>query len=219
MGVFLKKFNAKIGQRFGRWTVIEDLGVLYDNGTNKSAVMVKCDCGKIRRHFIHLLVNGISKSCGCFRKENASILISKRKHKHNLSKHPLFHIWTGMKTRCYNEKDKSYKRYGGRGIKMCDEWKNDFLTFYNWAINNGWKKGLINDRENNDGSYCPDNCRFITDAVSVRNRSNNINLTFNGVTKCITDWANEIGICTPSLKKRIKKWGLDRALTTPKIIQ
>lgn len=205
------------GDKFGRWTVIQALGSILDNGVYKTAVMVKCECGKERRHFVSVLKNRLSTSCGCFRKENASLIIKGRTHKHGLSKHPLYQIWRGMKCRCYNENDKAYKDYGGRGVFVCDEWIDDFKCFYSWAISNGWAEGLLNDRKDNDREYSPSNCRFVTDAVSLRNRRNNVNVTFNSETKCITDWAIQIGVSCTSLKKRINKWGIQRALTTPKI--
>ena len=99
--------------------------------------------------------------------------------KHGLTKHPLYCVWHNMKTRCYNPKRKAYKYYGGRGITVCDEWLFDFEAFYTWAINNGYKKGLQIDRENNDKNYNPENCRFITPRENVRNRGKHIYYTKN----------------------------------------
>ena len=91
-------------------------------------------------------------------------------YKHGLSKDPLYSRWKTMKQRCYNPKCKSYKNYGGRGIQVCQEWKNDFLAFYNWAINNGYQKELEIDRKDNDGNYTPENCRFVTRSKNNKNR-------------------------------------------------
>lgn len=88
---------------------------------------------------------------------------------HGLTKHPLFGIWMEMKKRCYNKNYKQFYDYGGRGIKICDEWLNDFQTFYNFCLKNGWKYGLQIDRKDNDKNYTPDNCRFVTHADNVRN--------------------------------------------------
>ena len=88
---------------------------------------------------------------------------------HGLRAHPLCSVWSDMKTRCYNSNQKSYKHYGGRGIIVCEEWTGDFKCFYDWAIKNGYKKGLQIDRINNDGNYEPDNCRFVTTAENCRN--------------------------------------------------
>lgn len=210
------KQKVEIGQKFGRWTVIEDLGSIRDKYALKSAVLVKCECGSIKRHFLTVLKNGLSSSCGCFRRENARSLICNREHKHMLSKHPLYQIWRGMKCRCLNETDKAYEGYGGRGITICEEWRSNFKAFYDWAIQNGWRKGLINDRRDNNKGYSPENCRFVIDSVSLRNTRRNVVIEYNGKTMVITDWANELKISVASLKKRIKKWGKERALTTPK---
>lgn len=213
----MSKRNVILNEMFGRWTVIEDLGTVKDNNTYKTTVLVKCTCGKVRTHFLSILVKGLSKSCGCWRKENASVLIKSRPVKHGLSKHPLFLIWRGMKARCYNKLDKAYKDYGARGVYVCEEWINDFLSFYNWAINNGWEKGKINDRINNDEGYSPKNCRFVTASVSTRNTRRNNNIEFMGETKCITDWAADLNISPNSLKKRIKNWPIEIAMTKLKV--
>ncbi len=89
--------------------------------------------------------------------------------KHNLSKHPLFQVWSQMKKRCLNKKDRDYPKYGGRGIIVCEKWKNSFIKFYEWAISNEWERGLYIDRINNDGDYRPDNCRFVTRLQNILN--------------------------------------------------
>ncbi len=90
--------------------------------------------------------------------------------RHGLRKHPLYNVWDGMKRRCHNSDNPHYKNYGGRGITIFAGWINNFRAFYNWAIANGWKKGLWIDRINNDGNYRPENCRFVTSAVNNQNR-------------------------------------------------
>ena len=89
---------------------------------------------------------------------------------HKLSHHPLYEVWASMKKRCYTKKNTAYKRYGKRGIRVCDEWKNSFKIFYNWSINSGWELGLEIDRRNNDGNYEPLNCRFVTRQRNMRNQ-------------------------------------------------
>ncbi len=89
--------------------------------------------------------------------------------KHNLCSHPLYSIANAMHQRCYNKKRKGYKNYGGRGIKVCDEWLNDKEAFINWSLDNGWEKGLTIDRIDNDGDYEPDNCRFVTRQAQMYN--------------------------------------------------
>lgn len=150
---------------FERLTIVEDLGVYrFITKTGISAfpcrrVIARCECGDVREYSLNQLKSGKAKSCGCYRRDlNPS-------KKHGLRYHPLYSVLEGMKKRCLNKTDHSYGRYGGRGIKICDEWLNDVTCFVEWAINNGWKKGLQIDRRNNDGNYEPDNCRFVTSKV------------------------------------------------------
>jgi len=86
------------------------------------------------------------------------------------TQHPLYVIWAGMKARCHNKNHKSYKNYGGRGIKIWSVWKNNPKVFIEWALSHGWGKGLLLDRKDNDGNYTPQNCRFVGAGVSARNK-------------------------------------------------
>jgi hypothetical protein len=207
------KQKIEIGQKFGRWTILSDLGTTPERG---SLVLVKCECGNQREHFYQVLKKGLSTSCGCWRREQAKMSQAAKFTKHSLSKHPIFGLWMGMKARCFNKKSRNYPDYGGRGITVCREWLNDFKAFYDWAIANGWQKGLINDRKDNDGDYSPANCRFVTDAVSMRNTRNNNYIEFGGERLVITDWAARLDMSTTSLAKRVENWGIEKALTTPK---
>lgn len=95
---------------------------------------------------------------------------------HGLSKHPLYSVYRNMINRCENEKTPRYKDYGGRGITVCEEWRNDFIAFYDWCMANGWRKGLQIDRKMNDGNYTPQNCRIVTATINNRNqRTNKLN--------------------------------------------
>lgn len=142
-----------------------------------------------------------------------------RKMVHGLSAHPLMSIWNGIIQRCYNANSESYSNYGGRGIIMCDQWRFSFKNFYDWAINNGWVKGLYFDRIDNDGNYDPSNCRISSRAINNRNTRRNVMITFKGETLCLSDWATRIGISAHALKFRLKKWTIDEALLTPKTIK
>ena len=136
--------------------------------------------------------------------------------KHGKSKTRLYHVWCSMRGRCYRESDTNYKYYGKLGITVCDEWK-DFMSFYEWAISNGYQEGLTLDRINVNGNYEPSNCRWTTMTTQERNRSNNSLLTFNGESKCISEWAEITGIPRNVISARIHKckWDVERALTTP----
>jgi hypothetical protein len=147
-----------IGRRFGRLIVVEK--VSFDSN-RRARWRCNCDCGKETVAVGAYLRNGHKKSCGCLRKKAHTT--------HGLSKHPLFTVWQGMRKRCTYLPHKDYHRYGGRGIKVCDEWMNDFVPFYNWAILHRWERGLQIDRINNDGDYTPLNCRIVTPAINTRN--------------------------------------------------
>ena len=93
-----------------------------------------------------------------------------KNYKHGLCEHPLYNVWKNMKKRCYNKNVYNYKSYGGRGIIVCDEWRNNFKAFYDWALNNDYEKGLEIDRVDNDGNYEPSNCRFVTRSENQKNK-------------------------------------------------
>lgn len=121
-----------------------------------------------------------------------------------------------MLNRCYNANHKYYNRYGGRGITVCDEWKNNFQAFYDWAISNGYRDDLTLDRKDNDNGYSPENCRWTTKKEQSNNRENNIVITYNGKTQTLSQWAEEIRIPYHKLLVRIKRgWSVERAFTKP----
>lgn len=109
---------------------------------------------------------------------------------HGLRFHPLYHVWVDIRQRCTNTNHKRYYGWGGRGIKVCEEWRT-FKPFYDWAISNNWEKGLQIDRIDNDGNYEPSNCRFVTTEVNSRNKRNNKYVSIDGESKIIIDWAND----------------------------
>lgn len=149
-------------KRYGRFIVIQLTG---KNKMGKLLWKCKCDCGNDFIAIGENIKSGNTKSCGCLFKEE----IIKRNTIHGLRYHLLYKTWKHIKERCTNVKSKDYKYYGGRGIKICDEWKDDVKTFYDWCMSNGWKKGLEIDREDNNGNYEPGNCRFVTHKTNGRN--------------------------------------------------
>jgi len=116
----------------------------------------------------------------------------------------LYKVWCAMKERCANPHNKSYRRYGGRGITVCEEWERSFSAFREWAMENGYKDKLTIDRIDTDVGYSPNNCRFVTTAQQNRNYSRNHLITYNGQTKCLSDWADELGINRATVLFRIK---------------
>ena len=133
--------------------------------------------------------------------------------KHNLSKTKLFKVWCGMKDRTLNKNDKHYKNYGNRGIKICNEWLEDFKCFYDWALNNGYKEGLTIDRINVNGNYEPNNCRWITWKEQQNNRTNNHYITYKGETHTMKQWSELLGIKYTTLSMRLNKynWSVEKA--------
>ena len=155
----MKKLDLT-GQRFGRLLVIKESGYSF-NG--RVTWLCKCDCGNYTSTpNTKSLRRGTCNSCGCHALENLNRLT------HGKSKEKLYYVRNGMKQRCYNPNSTSYNAYGGRGIKVCDEWRDDFMAFYNWAIANGYEEGLSIDRIDNGGDYEPSNCQWITQAENTR---------------------------------------------------
>lgn len=200
------KANDLTNQRFGSLMAIERRGS-DENG--QALWLCRCDCGKEKIIRGHDLKQG-TKSCGCSRVRNTGL------YKHGLSHTRLHWIWRGMKDRCYNPKNKTYNFYGGRGIKICDEWKSDFMPFYEWAMANGYKDGLTIDREDSNGNYCPENCRWATRTQQANNTRRNVYVTINGETRTVPEWSRIYGVNPYSVRTRIQKgWEPALAITTP----
>jgi hypothetical protein len=127
-----------------------------------------CDCGAKVIVKAYRLKDGHTKSCGCWKRDQTII----RNTKHGLRYLPIYRIWKAIRERCYYPKHKSYKDYGGRGIEVCTEWRAEASAFIEWAMANGYQKGLTIDRINTNGDYSPDNCRFVTHKENCNNRRN-----------------------------------------------
>lgn len=198
------------GKRFGRLVVIEeDNFIKYD----RPRWLCRCDCGKEVVVRANSLRRGGTMSCGCAKKEHARAL-SESRITHGQSKSRIYNIWFSMKSRCYKVKDHSYSRYGGRGIIVCDEWRNNFQSFYDWAIANGYHEDRSIDRINNNGNYCPENCRWVDFNVQNNNTNRNHYVTYNGETLTIAQWSKKRGINKNTLHSRLTKygWSIERAL-------
>lgn len=185
-----------VGQKFGRLTVIERA---ENDKKGNTRWLCSCSCGGKTTVGVYHLTRGKIQSCGCIKKE----MLSNRDNAHHKAGTRLYSIWAGIKERCFNSNHKNYDRYKGRGITMCDEWKDDFMSFYNWAIKNGYKNGLTIERINNDGNYSPANCRWATREEQANNTSRNHFIVFNGEKHTIADWAKKFDIDYKRLNNRI----------------
>ena len=154
---------------------------------------IQCECGTVRFSRRSEILKGRIKSCGCLSRKGGC---EKRKHGDSMPSgkyHDIYIRWIGMKSRCYNENNKSYDDYGARGIKVCNEWKESFESFKKWSLNNGYSKELSIDRIDNNGNYDPNNCRWVNRKIQGKNKRNNIYITINGETKGISEWAKHYG--------------------------
>lgn len=200
------------GKRFGKLVVIREIGL---NKWQSVEWLCKCDCGNYHITQAKYLMRGDTVSCGC-KREKALRDYSEKLKKHGMANNQLYRVWQGMRGRCNNKKSKSYKNYGGRGIKVCPEW-NEFLSFYNWAINNGYEKGLSIDRIDVNGNYEPKNCRWADSITQGNNTRRNHYLTYNGETKTMSEWARIKNLDYSTLRSRINEynWSVEKALETP----
>lgn len=189
------------GKRFGRWTVLERDGKI---GTN-IAWKCRCDCGTVRTVRATVLVKGRSLSCGCKRIDDRTT--------HNGTGTRLFNVWRNIKERCLNENYFNYPNYGGRGIKICDEWNDSFESFRGWAVENGYKEGLTIDRIDVNGNYEPSNCRWATTKVQARNRRTNHIIECKGEKHCVTEWAEKLGV-----KRNTLFWRLSQGWPTKEVL-
>lgn len=138
--------------------------------------------------------------------------------RHGLSKHPLMIVRNSIKQRCFNPKEPGFELYGKRGITLCEEWRVSFISFYNWCLANGWKKGLHIDRIDNDKGYCPENCRISTPKENAHNRRSNVIITYNGETHCTAEWSRKTGIDAQKILHRFKKgYDLNMVFSTSRI--
>ena len=192
------------GQQWGHWTVI---GYVGNDAQGQPLWLCRCSCGKERPVVGSHLRNGTSASCGCQ---------CLRYTIHGYTKFPEYEVWRHMIERCQDSKRKDWPRYGGRGIVVCQRWRDSFPAFYEDMGPRPTPAHSI-DRINNDGNYEPGNCRWATVAEQASNKSNNRYLTFDGQTLTVSQWARKLGIKVDVLNLRLShyNWTVERALTQP----
>lgn len=213
-----KKFDDEIqkliGCKFNKLTVIERAqNYISPKGKPRTMLKCECECGNVIVVEKYHVTSGITQSCGCLQKETASVMGTK----HGMHGTHIYSIWDNMIGRCYRKSNPRYHRYGGRGIIVCDEWKQ-FDKFYEYVskLPHYNEEGYTLDRIDVNGNYEPNNVRWANDETQANNKSTNHYLSYNGETKTMTQWARDINISPSTLSNRIYSgWSVDQALTTP----
>lgn len=192
------------GRRFGKLVVLERAGSAADG---HAAWRCRCDCGNETVVTGAHLRKGETTSCGCWKRELSST--------HGMSRGRLYHIWVGMKKRILNKNATIFKHYGGRGISICDEWRNDFCAFRDWALTNGYAESLSIDRIDNSKGYSASNCRWVTRKLQSNNRRSNRLVSFMGEAYTIAEWAEILGIGRDTLRYRLQTLPPEEAFFLP----
>lgn len=200
-------FINHVGEKIGRLTIIRYVG---ENAKGTKFYECECDCGNIKIIRWTSLVSGNTTSCGCYHQETMEKLLTTHglAFDENHNRPRLYSIYHGMKTRCYNKNVPHYYRYGGKGIKICDEWldpKTGFESFYNWAMSNGYRDDLTIDRIDNSGDYCPENCRWATYEEQANNFDKNIYITSDYCTFTMALWAKILSVNYSRIKYLLSK--------------
>lgn len=204
------KKNDLAGKRFGKLVAIKST---YNQEKKITLWECKCDCGNVCHVRANRLLHGRTKSCGCLRGE-----VNRQKNTtHGMSETQLYNKWHSMKARCLNKNNHNYSHYGMRGITVCYEWLQSFESFFDWAVSSGYKEDLTLDRIDNNGNYCPENCRWVTTSVQNNNRNVSLNITYNGNTKNLSEWCRELNLPYIRVYQRIIKYGysFEEAITLP----
>lgn len=194
------------GKKFGHLTVIAQHG----KKDNRIIWKCLCECGKTAYVDTHSLTTGNTKSCGCKKYGG------RRTHGEAASQTRLYRIWAAMKSRCNNKNNIGFHRYGGKGIRVCDEW-NTFEVFRDWAMSNGYSDELTIDRIDSNGDYVPENCRWVSYKVQSNNTSRNHYVTAFGDTKTISQWSDRFGVPERTIAARLNLlgWDTESAVSTP----
>lgn len=197
-----------VDSRFGRLVVIKRVD---NNKYGHLCWLCQCDCGQSSVIDGNSLKRGYTKSCGCIQKEKLINRSTKHGHRAKTTTSRIYAIWQAMIQRCTNPNTPSYKNYGSRGIEICKRW----MEFENFLEDMGEPpSGLQLDRIDNDGDYCKSNCRWATSKQNSRNKRNNRLITFNGKTRCVSQWAEETGIHQKTIISRLKRgWSIAETLS------
>ena len=205
-----KDWNKEIGRKYGKLTILSLAG---RNKYGHVLFECLCDCGNKTIAEGTRVTHGGTLSCGCLQKETAS----KNFSTHRKTNTRLYHIWASIIARCENVNNNRYKNYGGRGICICDEWRKDFLSFYEWALSNGYNDNLSIDRIDVNGNYEPSNCRWANAKEQANNTTKNRYITYQGITRTCKQWAEYFGINYKYFHEKLSKcnWDLNKLLEIP----
>ena len=184
------------GQRFGRLTVVRLNGFAKYNKGSASKWLCKCDCGNEITVLGDSLRQKKTQSCGCYMRE----VNSKRATKHNLCGSRIYDTYHNMLARCYRKSNDCYKTYGARGITVCDEWKNDFLSFVNWAMRSGYKDNLTIERKDVNKGYSPENCTWIPMGKQASNKTTTHFVVYKGEKMTLTDFSHKVNISRKTIR-------------------
>jgi len=214
----MKRFNIQtiIGKTYNKLTVLGEGELHLTKGGNKHRTIIcKCKCGTIKTIQFSPVINGITKSCGCYSKKLASERMSMINYKHGMYNTPEYNSWVSMKKRCLNKSHKSYVRYGGRGITISNDWINSFDKFLSDMGNRPTDNHSLDRIDNNKGYY-KSNCKWSTKIEQQRNKNNNIKIVYQGDKKCLSEWAEILGFSWQKLHYRlfIAKWSIDKSFNT-----
>ena len=206
MGGSTRKHHIKVGNRFGRWTVIGKAEPkVYGDNDVRLRWLCKCDCGTIRDVAEQGLINGKSTSCGCKRKENPRFGMMKHGKAHT----KLYRVYNSMRQRCLNPNNPNYKNYGERGIRICSDWlgEDGFANFYEWAVEKGYSDTVKTtlDRIDVNGNYEPSNCRWADYVTQANNMRNNRLITYQGETHTVSEWARITGLKVGTINSRLRR--------------
>lgn len=205
----MSKFIDITGCKFGRWTVLQRA----DNSNQGQAQwLCRCECGTEKVVLGLNLKGGKTVSCGCYNRQQ-----QREKHlTHGKRRTRIYRIWCHLKGRCLTPSNKKYYCYGGRGITVCDEWRDDFQAFYEWAMANGYRDDLTIDRIDVNGNYDPSNCRWVTMQEQAANKQNTVIITYNGETKTLKEWAETTGIPRNVIYNRLyNHWSVNDIFNKP----
>lgn len=201
----MSKFVDLQGKKYGKLTAVKRA----ENVKGRTRWVCRCDCGNETVVSAGNLTSGAVKSCGCLKKNPINA-------KHKQSKTPLYRQWVSMIYRCHNPKNNAYKYYGARGIKVCDEW-HDFTIFKKWVDETKPRGDFSIDRIDNDGDYCPENCKWSSAKKQANNRRSNVIISYNNEYHTLMEWSEMLGFDYKNVHNRMYKlgWTFEKAINTP----